>query len=433
MIAVRRGDFVRLLAAHAPVLEQVFEVAVADGHALADRLVERGLGERRFIRLVVPVAAVAIHVDDHVAAVLLAEFEREPDALRHGLRILAVDVEDWDLEHFENVRRVSRRASFLGTGRKSNLVVHDHMKGSAHGIAGKLAHVERLLHHSLARNGGVAMNQDGQVALAAGVVHPFLLRARAPDGHGVDELEVARIEAERQMNRVARAGFPIVAEPEMVFHIAAAGVAFVIGVGKLAENLPRRLAQDVREDVKAAPVRHAEDDFTDALFAGLLDGQVEQGNQAFGAFERKAFGANEFLPHKLFEDGRVGETGQDPELFLARKRQPVLRAFHARLEPATDMHVIDVHVLDADGTAIGIAQALDDLRERGFVAQLHGFGGETLLHVGRGETIKGGIQLGRSRALAVERIDPGHHVATQSVGADQLVDAVLETRDAMAG
>ena len=69
------------------------------------------LRERRLVALVVPVLAVAAQVDERVAMEPLAEVDREIDDLRDGLGILAVDVEDRDLQHARDVGRSTSSSS----------------------------------------------------------------------------------------------------------------------------------------------------------------------------------------------------------------------------------------------------------------------------------------------------------------------------------
>ena len=54
---------------------------------------------------------------------------------------------------------------------------------------------------------------------------------------------------------------------------------------------------------------------------------------------------------------------QDPQLLLAGRLR--VRLLDALLDPAALLGVLDVHVLDADGAAVGVAQDAED------VAQLH--------------------------------------------------------------
>ena len=45
------------------------------------------------------------------------------------------------------------------------------------------------------------------------------------------------------------------------------------------------------------------------LLAGLFDRQIQQRNQPFGPFERKALGPEESLLNEFLEDDGVGQAG----------------------------------------------------------------------------------------------------------------------------
>ena len=175
-------------------------------------------------------------------------------------------------------------------------------------------------------------------------------------------------------------------------------------------------------------MRHGEDDFIDLLFAGPFDGKIEQRNQALGAFERKALGADELLPDELFEDDRVGQPGKNSNLFFAAQAQTIARTLHPFLEPVPDEAVVDVHELHADGTAIRIAQAFDDFAQRERAAGAHRFTGEAAIHVGFGESVEFGIEFWRGRAGNIQGIEPCGHVAANAVVSNELIDTFLENR-----
>ena len=77
---------------------------------LGDPAIHFGLGEGRLIAFVVAVAAVAEHVDDHVAVEAQAEFHRQLGDVNDGFRIVAVDVEDRRLDHLGDVGGIGRGA-----------------------------------------------------------------------------------------------------------------------------------------------------------------------------------------------------------------------------------------------------------------------------------------------------------------------------------
>ena len=81
-----------------------------------------------------------------------------------------------------------------------DLVVDDDVNRAAGGVAGNFAKVERFLDDSFAGKRGIAMNHKAQGLLALRVAAAVLLAAHAADDHGIDELQVAGIEAQRQMH-----------------------------------------------------------------------------------------------------------------------------------------------------------------------------------------------------------------------------------------
>ena len=159
----------------------------------------------------------------------------------------------------------------------------------------QLTQNQRLLNHALAGQRGVAVDEERQPALAAQVPDAVLLRAHAADGDRVDELEMAGVEAEREMDALAGGGDPVGRVPEVIAHVAATAIAARLAVLELAEDLARRLAEDVRQYVEPPAVRHADHDLGRALAAGLLHRPIEQRDQALGPFEREA-GGPQILP-----------------------------------------------------------------------------------------------------------------------------------------
>jgi len=103
---------------------------------------------------------------------------------------------------------------------------------------------------------------------------------------------------------------------------------------------------------------HGHDDFADALIAGFFEREVQQWNEAFRTFEGEGFGADKFFANEFLERDRVGKPGENAELFIAGELDAVLGGLHAALQPAANTEVVDVHVLDADGAAVGVAEAL---------------------------------------------------------------------------
>ena len=85
-----------------------------------------------------------------------------------------------------------------------------------------------------------------------------------------------------------------------------------------------------------------------------------------------------------------------------------------------------MHVLDADGAAVGLAHVGDDLAQCGLrqtrdVVAVEGFG-----QVGFGQIVRGQIQFGVSARVAPQWVDLRHAVAHRAIVVDQRVDGGLQ-------
>ncbi len=108
---------------------------------------------------------------------------------------------------------------------------------------------------------------------------------------------------------------------------------FCVHVFEFTEDVLRVFAQNVGQHVEPAPVGHAEDDFVDALLAGVLDGQIEQRNERFRTFQREAFRPDVFFTNEFLENDGVGQAGQNAQLLVPAQLDAVAGAFHPLLQP----------------------------------------------------------------------------------------------------
>ena len=90
------------------------------------------------------------------------------------------------------------------------------------------------------------------------------------------------------------------------------------------------------------------------------------------------------------------------------------------LDPALLLGILDVHVLDAQGAAVGVAQDVEDLVEGGHVAPGQAVGDELARQVPDGEPVGERVELGVDvRGLGIERVQVGDQVAAHPVHVDQ--------------
>ena len=102
-------DGIGLVLGEGAIGNEFLFVEVVDWLACGNRLGDERCGECSLIGLVVALATVAIHVDDDIAAELLAEIEGKLSGPPEFLGALAVDVKNRSLDHFGNVGRIGRR------------------------------------------------------------------------------------------------------------------------------------------------------------------------------------------------------------------------------------------------------------------------------------------------------------------------------------
>src|SRR2546423_5040103 len=115
---------------------------------------------------------------------------------------------------------------------------------------------------------------------------------------------MTRIETERKMDLPALRGRPVSAVAKVILHIPTAWLGFPVAIGKFTKDQARTFSHDVGQHIQPATVSHPKDDLLNALLCRLFDGQVKQRDEAFRAFQRKAFGADEFPANELLERDR---------------------------------------------------------------------------------------------------------------------------------
>jgi hypothetical protein len=94
---------------------------------------------------------------------------------------------------------------------------------------------------------------------------PVLLGAHAPLDYRVHELEVARVEGEREVDALSRPGDAVGGVPRWYFTSPPPRKRSGFLSSERGEDLAGGLVHDVDEDVEAPAVGHADDDLVDAV------------------------------------------------------------------------------------------------------------------------------------------------------------------------
>ena len=376
------------------------------------------------------VAAIADDVEHEVGGEFLAELGGHLGTPDDGLGVVAVHMQDRRLDRLGNVGAIQAGIGMCRDGGEADLVVDDDMHGAAGAVADELAHRQRLVDQALAGEGRVAMHQDAHHrASRPRVARHVLPRADLADDDGIDRLEMRGVGLQREMHHVA-GDLDVGRGAQMVFDVARTlhVVRLEGGAAEFAEQRGVGLLDDVHERVQAAAMRHADGDLAHAGFRRRLDDGVQRGDGDFAALEAEALGADEALLAEGFEALGLGQLLQDGLLGAAAEGVAPGRALDAALDPGLLVRVLDVHELDADRPAIGLAQHLQHLpRRRGLETQ-HVVDEDRPIHVGRAEAVGRGIEFRvRRRHLQAERIELGFEMAAHTIGTNhhQRPQAVL--------
>ncbi len=387
---------------------------------VVDDAVHLGLGVRRFVALVVPETPVADQIDHDVLVERLAEGERHPGDPDHRLGVIGIDMEDRGLYRLGDIGGVERRAGVERRGGETNLVVHHDMNGAAGVVAAELGQVERLGDDPLTGEGGVAMEQHRQHGVLGAGAAGLLLGAGDSLQYRVDGFEMAGVGDHLDGDLApVRCGVEPLGS-EVVLDVTGEVVALVgiLEPDELPEDRRKRLADGVGEHVEPATVGHPDGDILDPRVGGGGQQGVEQRDQALRALQAEALGAEELGVEVALETLGLVELAQDPHLLLDRK----LRCRHlgVLLDPQLLVRFLDVHVLDAGGAAVGIAQQPED------PSQIHPgltgepTGGELAIEVPQCQSVGERVELGvDDRRILTQWVEVGDEVAPHPVHVDQ--------------
>jgi hypothetical protein len=420
-----RPESVEGLARKQALPDQLVPVEGGDGGVVLDARVHQGLGVAGLVGLVVPPPPVAHEVDDHVLVEPLPVLEGEARDVGDRFGIVAVHVEGGGVDHLRDVGGVGRAAGVLGQGREADLVVDDDVDGAARAVAVELGEVHRLRHDPLPREGGVAVQEQGQDVGVLAVPDRVLPGPGHSLDHGVHGLEVARVRGEVHRDPLPRVRDVGPRGPEVVLHVARALVGGRVALLELGEDLGERLADGVGEDVQAAPVGHAHHDLAHPDDGGVGEEAVEEGDERLPALEGEALVADVAGVEEPLEALGGDELLEDPPAALRVEGRIVAGGLHVVLEPDFSLGVGDVHVLDADRSAVGFPEDLEDLAQRRPVPPRERPGQELPVEVPEGEVVGGGFEVGVGGAAAVEGIEVGDEVPPHAVGVDELEDLRL--------
>ncbi len=228
------------------------------------------------------------------------------------------------------------------------------------------------------------------------------------------------IEGEGKVNNAAQ-GLHVGTEALVIFHVAGEAVVHPGDVvGKLLKQDAGGLAHDVGEEVEASAVRHADNDFRNALRTRPLNRFVDERNKGLSALQREAFFAGKFRVEISFHAFRRDQRPQQFSALVGFQFFAGPGGFDAALQPVFLVGIGNRHILKANRSGVGLAQQLHNVAELHVVGSHQIPGVEHQIHVGVRQTERLGVQVADLRLnTQVDRIGLGAHVPENAVGLNQ--------------
>ena len=185
------------------------------------------------------------------------------------------------------------------------------MDGAAGGVALQLRKLQHLHDNALADERSIAVNQDGNHALAFVVTQAVLLGADQAFDNRIDSFQMAGIEGDRHQHFSALGGLEDAAGAQVILDIAGALHAFRIRLAvEFGEYLRHRLADNIRQHVQAAAMRHADDSFVPVFIGGTFQHLVQNNDGAFQPFQAEALLSDEAILQEVFKLFGLNQSAQ---------------------------------------------------------------------------------------------------------------------------
>ena len=129
----------------------------------------------------------------------------------------------------------------------------------------------------------------------------------------------------------------------------------------------------------------------------------------FAALEREPLLAHVLGLQERLEGLRGVERAEDPQLLGALRL--LLVALDPLLDPLALLGVLHVHVLDADGAAVGVAEHAQHVAQGHELLTGEPGDGELPVEVPQRQAVLGDVEIGVLALLVVQWVDVGHEVA----------------------
>ena len=265
------------------------------------------------------------------------------------------------------------------------------------------------------------MNHDGQHGVRAHRT-TILLGSNDAFEHAVDGLKVRGVGREVHRNLLAGGARERALGTEVVLHVTGAlHGAGILCAFELPEDLPVGLAGDVGEHAESTTVGHADGDLFEILLGGLLDDGIQQGDCRFATFEAESLLADVLGLQEGLECLGLVELAEDAHLVIVVGLGVWL--LDVLLNPTALFRILDVHVFDAHGAAVSVAEHPEDVTQQRGTPATEATGDEFAIQVPEGESMARDVEVGVRTLAVLEWIGVSHQVAAHAERVDELLHA----------
>mmetsp|Transcript_58047 Transcript_58047/g.66891 ORF Transcript_58047/g.66891 Transcript_58047/m.66891 type:complete len:302 (-) Transcript_58047:713-1618(-) len=285
-----------------------------------DLLIHQRLGHACIVVLVVSVAAVAHKVDDNRLLELGAEVGCKLKHTNHILGTVTVHVEHRALERAAKIGAVCGASGAFGVRRETNLIVDDNVNRTTSVIVVDLRDTHRLIDDTLAREGSITVQLNGQHLLLALSAILKLGSLGLALNKRVHCLQVGWVGQHFNADVFAITRFPHTLVSQMVLDVRLhleGSELLGLDASELLQNHLKWLSASVVQHTQAAAMGHSKKHLLHTALRNAIQEGADSGHQDLTTVESEALLIAVFASEVVFEVNSRCDLLQNPLLILS--------------------------------------------------------------------------------------------------------------------